>query len=121
MEEIKNLNLPEWVWLNGGEHEDKGDPLKGRSLIMHTRSASVMEILERDLCVIKEDFRQIPFEYTGIVGGIEEMVCVLHYSATLDDWGTEIEDIMRKSIEWYKRYCSWEDKNILMDNHAELN
>jgi hypothetical protein len=121
--EIKsvNLNLPEWAWVDGGEHETGGDPLKGRNVIMHVRSATVLEILEQDMCIIKDGVRQIPFEYVDVFGIAEQMVCVLHYSATLEDWDDKIETIMQKGIEWYKTYCAWEDRNIVVGDSAELN
>lgn len=108
-----NLSLPEWAWVDGGEHEAEGDPLKGRNVIMHVRSATVLEILEQEMCLIKDDVRQIPFEYVDVFGIAEQMVCVLHYSATLEDWDDKVEIIMRKVGEVMPIYVNETDFHIL--------
>lgn len=42
-----NLTLPEFAFIEGSGHEKGGDPLYGRNVIMHIRSASIIEIFGR--------------------------------------------------------------------------
>lgn len=46
------LTLPAFAFLEDSGHD--GNTLEGRNVIMHIRSASVVEILERDKCGLKE-------------------------------------------------------------------
>ena len=121
---IANLSLPEWAWVSGGDHEPK-DILKGRSVILHVRSATVVEILERDTFIPAEDIPVYEFEYHNRFGATEQLVVALHYSVGIDiDFDSEEEEvleIMRRAAEWYCSYCDWEDKNIETDDMAMFN
>lgn len=98
-------------------HSHLGNPLETRTVINHTRSASVIEIIDRD----KDEF--IPVE--GVVvyhfkyissSGTERLSAILHYCATLDedtDKNLIINEILRPCAMWYCDYCAWEDNNIL--------
>ena len=41
--ELKEYNLPEWCFLDGYSHQ--GDQLKGREVILHTPSMSILEVI----------------------------------------------------------------------------
>lgn len=109
-----NLTLPEWAWIDGADHEEGGNPIQGRNVILHIRSASVMEILERDLTELHSDVICYNFDYDDSFGLTEKMVVALHHSPLLDleeDYD-KIMKILKSCAEWYKAYCKWEDKNI---------
>lgn len=53
MEKLVNLTLPEFAFVEGSEHE-KNNILSGRTVILHIRSASVVEILDRDNTFLTE-------------------------------------------------------------------
>lgn len=119
---LAKLDLPEWAWLSGGDHEPKGDALKHRSVIYHVRSASVIEILERDLFIPAEDVLIYEFEYNNRFGFTEKLTAVLHYSVGIDFDDDETErEILEKAAKWYMAYCDWEDGNIENDDTALLN
>lgn len=118
-----NLTLSEWAWLNGGEHEMGGDPIDGRNVILHIRSASVMEILERDLTELHSDVICYNFDYDNSFGLTENLVVALHHSPLLDaeeDYD-KIMEILESCAEWYKDYCRWEDENIVEEEISKLN
>lgn len=118
-----NLTLPEWAWLNGGEHENGGDPLIGRNLILHIRSASVIEILERDLTELHNDVISYEFDYMNSLGLEEKFVVALHHSPLLDaeDDYFQIMGILKSCAKWYMDYCDWEDKNIVEEEISKFN
>ena len=111
--EIRDLSLPEFAFLD----DDASDSpvLRGRTVILHVRSASVMEVLERDTARIKDGV--LSYEFTNVTahGVRQEYVLALHYCATLDaerDRGAIIRHIMKPAAKWYGDYCDWEDARI---------
>lgn len=111
---IKDLTLPEFAFVEGSWHEKAGDPLEGRIVILHIRSASVIEIFDREDVVLNDDVLTYRFSYTNSHGIKEPMVAALHYCATLDskaDRALIKEEIMKPAAQWYCNYCTWEDKN----------
>lgn len=115
------LSLPEWAWLGGGDHDPNGDPIKGRNIVLHVRSASVIEFFERDNFVPASDEICIfNFDYNNDVGLTEQFTAAMHYSATVDDIEAK-KDILRAASEWYCNYLTWEDNNIATNEFAGLN
>lgn len=114
MEKLVNLTLPEFAFVDGSEHE-KNNILSGRTVILHIRSASVVEILDRDDAFITEGTLIYNFAFVNSFGVKEPMVATLHYSATLDknaDREMIIKEIMKPAAQWYCEYAKWEDENI---------
>ena len=110
---LTNLTLPPFAFLDWA-HDDS---LDGRNVILHVRSASVIEILGGEqLPILKDDVITYEFNY-----GIEHNIAVLHYSAILEDKDELIEQIMKPCADWYCTYCSWEDGNIINDNLSHIN
>lgn len=111
MKSIK-LTLPTFAFLEGyGEKDD----LAGRNVIMHVRSASVVEIFNRDDVVLNEDVISFNFTNRNPFRIKEPMVAALHYSATLDEYSDRemiINEVLKPAAKWYCEYCDWEDKNI---------
>ena len=115
MEMIK-LELPEFAFIDGSGHEPGGNPTEGRNIILHIRSASVLEVFERNNVVLNEDVLFWNFINENSFGIKEPMVITLHHSATLDklvDSEIIIEKVLKPAAKWYCDYCDWEDKNIL--------
>ncbi len=110
---MTNLTLPPFAFIEGGGHD--GDLLNGRTVILHVRSASVIEIFEYDNVVLNEDVVSYKFGYINRYGVKEKLVAALHYCATLeatDDRQMVIDEILAPAAEWYRGYCRWEDNNI---------
>lgn len=100
-----NFTLPEFAFLDG-------DELRGRNVILHVRTASVIEMIEDTGNVfLNDETRCIEFVYHDKYGVPEEMICALHHAPLLDDID-EIEDMMNRAIEFYKNACNKLDSNI---------
>lgn len=117
---VIDLTLPEWAWLSGGEHEKCGDPLDCRNVVLHVRSASVIEFLEADNFVPNGNVQCHNFSYKNAYGQTEQHIAVLHYSAACDD-SEMINDILAAASEWYCDYMKWEDNNIIANDIARQN
>lgn len=114
MEKLVNLSLPEFAFVEGSEHEKK-NILAERIVILHIRSASVIEILDRDNAFLTEGTLTYNFSFINSFGVKEPMVAALHYSTTLDkdaDRETIINMVMKPASQWYCDYAKWEDENI---------
>lgn len=105
--------LPEWAFLDAQSH--LGNPLADRTLILHLKSASVIEIFDRDttdFLSMKKDVPIFNFKYTS-VAGVEKLAAILHYCCTIADRNTIINDVLKPCAIWYCNYCAWEDDNII--------
>lgn len=114
---MEEYTLPEWAFLDARSH--LGNPLGNRTVINHIRSASIIEIIDRDKdeFIPSEDVLMYNFKYISPVG-TERLSAVLHYCATLDknaDKDMIKTQILKKCAMWYCDYCAWEDDNILED------
>jgi len=112
-----DLTLPEWTFLDGMNHN--GDTLKGRTLIYHVRSASIIEVLD-DKFQLNEGV--ISYNYVGYLG--EKLTLVLHYCATLHGKNNReyiIEKILKPCALWYDEYSKWEDGNIIGQEVSSMN
>lgn len=111
---IIDLTLPAFAFLDA--HTSDKDELEGRNVILHLRTASVIEIFDREDVVLNEDVLTYRFSYTNSLGIKEPMAAALHYCATLgkdNDRNLIKEKIMKPAAMWYCDYCAWEDNNIL--------
>lgn len=111
-----NLTLPEWAFLDA--HDGKIDWLKDRSVILHIRSASVIEIFNRKDVVLNDDVLSYKFGYTNFAETKEHMTAALHYCATLNrdaDRAMIINEILKPCAMWYCEYCKREDENIIKE------
>lgn len=112
--EVRDLILPEFAFVEGwGDH----NILKGRNVVLHTRTASVIEMLpEENALALRADVLTYKFDYINAYGIVEHFIAVLHYCATLDK---ELDgELIRKKIlapaaSWFCEYMEWEDKNII--------
>lgn len=116
MSKIVDLKLPEFAFVEGSFHEEGGDPLEGRIVILHIRSGSVIEMLNRPDVVLNDDVLTYKFSYIDYFSIKEPIIAVLHYCGTLDmkaDKSMIKEEIMKPAAKWYCDYLLWEDKNII--------
>ena len=121
---LKQLNLPEFLFVDGSEHESGGNPTAGRTLIFHSRTATVLEVFERGDVVLNEDVLAYQFTNKCIYGGSEKLIIAMHYSATLDmseDKDYLMEHVLMPAAKWYGAYCDWEDQNIYNTEISKLN
>lgn len=108
---LVNLTLPEFAFVHGSEHEE--DILKGRSVFLHIRSNTMLELFSKqDGVVINDDVKTYHFEYVNMFGVIEDLFIAVHY--TFDEGN--ISSILEKSSEWFMDYCRWEDRNIDLED-----
>lgn len=101
------LTLPEWAFLDA--HSHLGDQLHGRTVILHIRSMTVIEIFDvAGKVAIKEGVLRFPFQNseTG-----ERLMAVLHFSTTVKDKDTLI-CILKEGATWYCNYSHWEDQQL---------
>lgn len=109
-----DLTLPPFAFVESGGHE-KPNLLSGRTVIIHIRSASILEIFDEGSAHLNDGVVTLKFVYTNRYGIEEHLLMALHYCALLDpvaDRTTIINDIMKPAARWYADYCNWEDINI---------
>lgn len=114
MKELIELNLPEWAFLDA--HSHLGNPLGNRTLILHVRSATVIEIFDLDYDKFNLKEGVLSFKFNNIGVRKERLIAVVHYCAKLNiraDAEYIIENILKPCAQWYCLYCDWEDKNVL--------
>ena len=111
MKAIK-LTLPAFAFLDG--NSPKGDTLEERTVILHVRSASVLEFFH-DEVLLKEGVISKQFSYINRYGIEELITCAVHYSPLVEEKELILSEIVEPAIEWYKQYLDWEDNNIARD------
>ena len=103
------LTLPEWAFLDA--HSHLGNLLNGRTVILHIRSMTIIEIFDTDKALLNEDILKVSFKNTNTG---EQLIAALHFSTTIESKPMLI-DILKKCAAWYCDYCDWEDNNIISD------
>nr|WP_320037168.1 hypothetical protein [uncultured Bacteroides sp.] len=109
---MTELKLPAFAFLDANAGDK--DELAGRTVILHVRSASIIEMFDRDEVILNEDVITYKFIYTNKFGIKEKMIAALHYCMTLDienDREQIINEIIKPCAIWYCDYCTWEDKD----------
>lgn len=96
------LNLQEFMFLHESEHEFEVP--RNRTLILHSRTASVLEIFDtdNDEFALNPNLNTIEFKYKN-----ENLLIVPHYT-----FAEDVNTVMDKAIKWYCDYCQWEDKHF---------
>jgi hypothetical protein len=117
MKKIVNLSLPEIAFIDGSEHE-KENVLSARTVIIHTPTGIITEVVHTDDAALDDDVIQLKFIYHGVVGD-ERLTIALHRASSLYN-KDEILEVMRRCADWYCDYAQWEDANILNNENLEL-
>lgn len=115
MKKLTRLSLPDFAFVEGSDHKQPNE-LEGRTVILHIRSCSVLEVFAREDVFIDEGVLSYKFVYTNRFGVQEKMAIALHACPLLDkdaDMQLVVDEIMRPAAKWYCEYCLWEDENIL--------
>lgn len=107
---ITNYTLPEFVFLDGNSH--LGDSLKGRTVLQHVRSYTILEVVPLD-SVELSNFTSPTYEfiYTNPAGVGERHMFAVHFSLEEDN----LPEIFIKCERFYLEYLHWEDGNIMED------
>lgn len=113
------LNLPEFAFVEGYRDDDE---LKDRNVILHIRSASVMEIFEQEDTFPVEGIITMPFKrFNHLVESMtgeeceERYVMLLHHSPLFDEQNDRdyiIKNIMKPASMWYCDYCTYMDNMV---------
>lgn len=111
-----DLTLPEWAFLDA--HCHLGALLDNRTVILHIRSMTVIEIFDTNEVFLNEDILKVSFKNTATS---EQLIAALHFSTTLDEDSDRafLIEILKKCASWYCDYCDWEDNNILNEEQYE--
>lgn len=119
---LKDLSLPAFAFI---EDAKEHGVLEGRNVILHVRSASVIEMLTKDtLIALNDNVLTYDFDFINAWGCIEHYVAVLHYSATLDitsEKGMILDEVLKPAANWFVDYMEWEDKKIVDENNEMSN
>jgi hypothetical protein len=104
--------LPAFAFIESSGHD--GDTLAGRNVILHVRSASVVEIFESDDVTLNPGVVSFDFINNNSFSVKERLTIALHYSATLDSRDKELikNEVLIPAARWFCDYCDWEDQNI---------
>ena len=104
--ELIEYDLPEWCFLDGYTHQ--GDKLKGREVILHTPSMSILEVIcldDKDL-FLNEGVPSKNFSYNS------ENFKIVVYKSLLED----VDSLIDGAIDWYKKEVDFMNKQILNEN-----
>lgn len=119
---LTELKLPAIAFVDGTSH--KGDTLYGRTVLLHVRSASVIEIVD-DKTIINDGVPSLPFTYKNDAGAIERYMAVAHYINASTDYVSisreDVDSILKECAVFYKEYCAWEDKNLRENHISQIN
>ena len=99
---LSDLTLPEFAFLSSPE-------LAGRNVMMHVRSATVVEFFHACDFFPKESTLAMPFSRLDrLTGRMMEWTCALHFSPLLnaEEDAPVIREIMSKAV---MRFCDWLD------------
>ena len=112
-QELRDLSLPEFAFIDDDKPNGK---LHGRNVILHTRTMSVIEVLDKDEVLhIEPHVLTCEFDYINPYAAIEHKVAILHVCATMDvvaDREAIMNSVLDPAADWFCQYCEWEDKNI---------
>ena len=114
----KNLTLPEWAFLDAKSH--LGNELKGRTVILHIPSSSLIEIIYEysNKKIITDD---VDLTYYFKNYRRENMIALLHCCPAFKDRQAILDNILIPCAEFYSEYTRWEDCNIMDYEFSKLN
>ena len=114
--ELIALTLPEFAFLS----DDLNGELRGRNVIMHIRSMSIIEIIEREnVYYYEKDTLYRKFDYINVWGEVEKLVAMLHVCATLDkvvDGDYIMQNIIEPACEYYMKFATMADQEMMEDD-----
>ena len=113
-----DLTLPEWAFLDA--HNQLGNPLEGRDVLLHVRTHTMMEVFALDETTLElfHGVKKRVFTFTNSLGITEKHCLAVHYSLALYD---ELEYALDKAVDFYCNYMTWEDNNIIKEDTSKHN
>lgn len=115
MSKFIEYTLPEIAFIDANCHT--GDPLDGRTVIQHIRTATILEAIDlSELAAHSFTQPTFKFEYLNRLGVFEQHVFVVHFSLMIEfgePHDGAMQEVFEKCREWYCDYLAWEDSNIL--------
>lgn len=109
----KNLNYPEWAFLESSSHSDT--ITEGRNILWNGPTGAVIEVFGEDSeTFIRSDLQTKQFVYTNSFGIEEIFNFVLVNSPDIED----LDELFESAKKWYFAYLDWEDDNIITDENA---
>ncbi|WP_315387773.1 hypothetical protein [Hoylesella shahii] len=113
--QLIQLTLPEFAFLS----DDLNGELRGRNVIIHIRTMTIIEIIERENVLLYEpNVLYHKFEYKNIFGETEKLVAMLHVCTTFDkilDKEFIKQDIIKPACEYYMKFATMADAEMLED------
>lgn len=108
--------MPEFAFLS----DDLNGELRGRNVIIHIRTMTIIEIIERENVLLYEpNVLYHKFEYKNIFGEIEHLVALLHVCTTFDkeiDRVYILDNIINPACEYYMKFATMADAEMLEEN-----
>ena len=110
--ELIPLTLPEFGFVS----DDLSGELRGRNVIIHIRSMSIIEILEReDVYYYEPDVLYHKFDYENMFGETECLVALLHVCTTFDkeiDRGYIVDNLIKPASVFYMKFATMADNEM---------
>jgi hypothetical protein len=118
MKQKTDLTLPEWAFLEASDHT--GNALEGRDVLLHVRTHTMLEFFsQNDMQIqLEPEVKQKQFYYRNKFGVIENYKVAVHYS--LVEF-TNLDEVIEKSIEYFKNWIDWMDKSIEQEDTSKIN
>jgi hypothetical protein len=102
------LTLPEFVFLDSSYHEPKDIQINKRTILMHVKSATVIEVFDGDdEFALDPEIKTYQFAYKNRFNAIEDVTLAVHFS-----YADNEDEVLKAAAIWYADYCDWEDGNI---------
>lgn len=113
--QLIQLTLPEFAFLS----DDLNGELRGRNVIIHIRTMTIIEIIERENVLLYEpNVLYHKFDYENMFGETEKLVAMLHVCTTFDkilDKEYIKQNIIKPACEFYMKFATMADNEMLED------